>query len=107
MADIEFDLPYFSRENKFYVSFEKELDGSLYFFTVQQNGREDSYILSIGTDSKTQGIRIFAGLDILKSLHHREVPPGELKTLDRDGLNRDPSRDTFGDRITLVYSEVA
>ncbi len=105
MADIEFDLPNFEQEQKFYITFEKELDGSLYFFVIQYNDREDSYILSIGTDSKTQGIRIFAGLDILKPFHHLEVPPGELKTLDRDGLNRDPSRITFGDRITLVYSE--
>lgn len=106
MADIEFNLPNFAQESKFYITFEKELDGQVYFFTIQFDGRSDSYILSIGTDSKTQGIRIFAGLDILKPFHYRDVPPGELKTLDRDGLNRDPSRDTFGDRIILVYTEV-
>lgn len=106
MADITINLPNFAQIGKFYTNFETELDGKIYFMTVQYVGRSDSYILSIGTDSKTQGIRIFAGLDILKPLHYRDVPPGELKTVDQDGLNRDPSRDTFGDRIILVYTEV-
>lgn len=107
MADIIFNLPNFAADGIFYRNFEKELEGVLYSFTVQYFERSGTWTISIGTDEKTQGIRIFAGLDILKPFHYRKVPPGELKTLDKDGLNRDPTRETFGDRITLVYTEAS
>ena len=72
-------------------------------FIVQLIDRPEGgqFIMSIGEQVK--GITITAGVDMLKQLHHLDVPPGELYTYDYDGLNRDPQKDTFGDRITLRY----
>jgi len=103
MADIIFNLPNFAAENKFYRSFQKQLDGVTYSFIIQFSARMDRYIMSIG--DQVFGIAISAGIDILKQLHRLEVPPGELRTFDYDGLDRDPTRELFGDRITLVYTE--
>ena len=103
MADILFNLPYFSAENKFYRSFQKTLDGTTYTFTVQGLRRQNQFIMSIGEEAK--GIAITAGVDMLQQLHHLEVPPGELRTFDFDGQDRDPTLDIFGDRVTLVYTE--
>jgi len=103
MADIIFNLPNFSADIKFYRSFQKTLEDVTYTFVIQYITRPDSYILSIGEQAK--GIDVKAGVDMLQQLHHLEVPPGELRLLDYDGLNRDPSRETFGDRITFIYSE--
>lgn len=104
MADIIFNLPNFAVDNRFYRSFQKTLDGITYTFIVQYLSRQDQYIMSIG--DQAFGIAITAGIDMLKQLHHLEVPPGELRVYDYDGLSRDPSKTTFGDRLTLVYTEI-
>lgn len=103
MADIVFNLPDFAEDIKYYRSFQKTLDDVTYSFVVQYNSRMDRFLLSIGEEVK--GIAIQNGVDLLKQLHHLDVPPGELRLLDYDGLGRDPSRNTFGSRITLVYTE--
>ena len=103
MADVVFNLPNFAEENRFYRSFQKSLDDVTYSFIIQFSSRMDRFMMSIG--DQVFGIAISAGIDILKQLHHLEVPPGELRTFDFDGLDRDPTRELFGDRITLVYTE--
>jgi hypothetical protein len=42
---------------------------------------------------------------MLQQLHHLSVPPGSLELVDFDQLNRDPTRETFGSRITFRYTE--
>lgn len=103
MADILFNLPDFNSDNRFYISFQKTLEENTYTFIIQYNSRMDRFIMSIGEDAK--GITIQNGVDMLQQLHHLNVPPGELRLVDYDGLNRDPSRETFGSRITFLYTE--
>lgn len=103
MADITFNLPDFADEKQFYRSFQKTLEDVTYTFTVQYNSRFDRFILSIGDQAK--GIVINAGVDMLQQIHHLDVPPGELRLIDFDGLNRDPTREIFGSRITFKYTE--
>lgn len=105
MADILFNLPNFSEDIRFYVSFQKTLEDVTYSFTIQYSSRSDRYIMSIG--DVANGISIQGGIDMLKQLHHLEVPPGSLELHDYDNLNRDPTRDTFGNRITFKYTESA
>jgi hypothetical protein len=103
MADILFNLPDFAEEKRFYRSFQKTLEDVTYSFIVQYSSRSDRFIMSIGEVAK--GITINAGVDMLQQLHHLEVPPGELRLFDYDGLSRDPTRETFGSRITFQYTE--
>ena len=81
------------------------LDNEEFIMIFDYNQREDSWYLSI-EDSIINGIRLSGNNDILKQLHHLEVPEGELKIVDQDGLNREPSLLTFGDRVILTYEEV-
>ena len=80
------------------------LDNEEFILIFDYNRREDSWYLSI-EDNVLNGIRLSGNNDILKQFHHLEVPPGELKIVDQDGLNREPDSDTFGDRVILTYEE--
>ncbi len=80
------------------------LDNEEFILIFDYNRREDSWYLSI-EDNILNGIRLSGNNDILKQFHHLEVPPGELKIVDQDGLNREPDSDTFGDRVILTYEE--
>ena len=80
------------------------LDNVEYIMVFDLNDREDSWYLGF-EDDILNGIRISGNNDILKQYHHLDVPPGELKIVDLDGLNREPSRATFGDRVILTYEE--
>ncbi len=103
MADEIFNLPNFAENKKFYRSFQKTLESVSYSFVVQYMSRPDRFFLSIGESAK--GIAIQAGVDMLQQLHYLDVPPGELRLHDYDGLNRDPTKETFGSRITFIYTE--
>jgi len=80
------------------------LDNTEYIMVFDYNQREDSWYLSFG-DNILNGIRISGNNDILKQYHYLDIPPGELKIVDQDGLNREPTKDTFGDRVILTYEE--
>jgi hypothetical protein len=103
MAEIFFNLP----ADKFYYSFEKELDLTTYRFSIKYNKRADTYSFSLGDDNEEIILEqnIVGGIDLLKQFKHLAVPQGELRVHDYDGLNRDPSIDNFGDRLTLKYIE--
>ncbi len=103
MAEILFNLPNFADDRKFYRSFQKTLEDVTYTFIIQYLSRQDRYIMSI--NDIAQGIAIQAGVDMIQQLHYLDVPPGELRLHDFDGLSRDPTRETFGDRITFKYTE--
>jgi uncharacterized protein DUF6983 len=81
------------------------LDNEEYIMVFDYNQREDSWYLSI-EDDVLNGIRLSGNNDILDQYHYLEVPPGELKIVDQDGLGREPNRDNFGDRVILTYDEI-
>ncbi len=80
-----------------------ELEGIVYKFRFNYNRRADSWVMFIGDE--LSGVRVVGGIDLLKQYHHLDVPPGELTILDLDGLGREPTKDTWGDRIILQYTE--
>lgn len=103
MADIVFNLPDFGAERKFYRSFQKLIEDITYTFIIQYSSRLDRYIMSIG--DQAFGVIIQNGVDMLQQIHHLDVPPGQLRLQDNDNLNRDPVKETFGSRITFIYTE--
>jgi len=72
-------------------------------FRINYNSRIDSWILDI--PNEVEGIRIVGGVDLLGQFKHLNVPQGELRIFDLDGLNREPTRDLFGDRVILTYTD--
>ena len=93
-----------TRKDVFFYRQFVTLDNEEFILIFDYNRREDSWYLSI-EDNILNGIRLSGNNDILKQFHHLEVPPGELKIVDQDGLNREPDSDTFGDRVILTYEE--
>ena len=92
------------RSDIFQYSFTKELDGVVYKFKIGYNLRVNSWRMNIG-DVVTP-IRLSGGTDLLRQFHHLEVPPGEMRIVDLDGLNREPDKTNLGTRIVLRYTEV-
>ena len=80
------------------------LDNEEYTIVFDYNRRQSSWYISIG-DGVLNGIRISGNSDILEHHHYLDVPPGEIKIVDLDGLGREPDADTFGDRVILTYEE--
>ncbi|MHC4397898.1 MAG: phage baseplate plug family protein [Planctomycetota bacterium] len=99
MATIEIPL----RNDIFYYSFTKELDGVVYSLRLQYNRRIDSWILDF--IDIVNGIRLAGGQDMLKQFHHLEVPPGRLEIVDLDGKFTEPNKTNIGDRVILQYEE--
>jgi hypothetical protein len=95
-----------TRNDVFFYSQQVTLENVEHTLTFDYNRREDSWFISFGQEQDIlTGIRLSGNNDILDKFHHLEVPPGELKILDLDGLNREPTKDTFSTRIVLQYVE--
>lgn len=92
------------RNDIFYYSFTKELNGIVYNFRLQYNRRVDSWILDI--PESVNGSLPAGGQDILKQFHHLNVPPGRLEVVDLDGKFQEPNKNNLGDRVILRYTEV-
>jgi hypothetical protein len=99
MASIIFNL-----SARTYRTFQKELDGATYTFTIRYLKRTDSWLLDISDIVK--GINIVGGLNLLAPFYYLNVPPGQLVLKDFDNLLRDPTQETFPSRMTLEYIEV-
>ena len=63
----------------------------------------DSWVMDVGDE--LTGVRVVGGIDLLKQFHHLDVPPGELTISDLDGLDREPTKETWGDRVILQYTD--
>lgn len=103
MAEIEFNLSTVQSSNLRYFSFKKELEGVVYEFTLRYLKLIDQWILDVGEDLK--GVSVVGGVDLLKFYKHLNVPKGELRVVDIDGLGRDPSEETLGESLVLRYTE--
>jgi hypothetical protein len=83
--------------------YEIEPEGLNAVFRFNYNARIDSWILDIV--GQVEGIRIVGGIDILERYKYKDIPQGELRILDLDGTNLEPTKDNFGDRVILLYTE--
>lgn len=91
------------RNDIFFYSFRKELEGTVYTFEVRYNLRINSWLLSI--PDQVINIRLAGGTDLLSQFKHLDVPPGELRIIDLDGMNTEPDKTNLGDRVILRYTE--
>ena len=100
----KFVLPTENNTNKIY-SYDRyyTLDGTTYKFLFHYNQRNDTWYF--GIDDQLGGVACLGGVSLLDKYQYLEVPPGELIIEDLQGLDRDPSRTTFGDSVVLTYTE--
>lgn len=97
-----FKIP-FNRANRNY-SAQATLDGINYAFRIRYNRRMDSWVMDI--KDQVYGILIIGGVDLLGQHKHKDVPQGEMRVLDVEGLGRDPALDNFGDSVIISYESV-
>ena len=91
------------RNDIFQYSFTIELEGVVYSFKIGYNLRANSWSMNIG--SIVTPIRLVVGTDLISQFKHLEIPPGEMRIVDLDGLNRDPDKTNLGDRVIMQYTE--
>lgn len=91
------------RNDIFFYSFTKELENINYLFTIRLNARLGNWLMSV--DDVLLNSPMLGGQDILGQFHHLEVPEGELRMVDLDGANLEPTRISLGDRLILQYTE--
>jgi len=97
-----FEIP--TRNDIYNYTFQTDLETVTYTFKIRYNRRLDRQVMDI--QDTVNNIPLIGGDDLLKQFHHLDgIPPGELKIVDLDQLNRDPNELTFSDRIILAYRE--
>ena len=93
-----------TRNDIFIYSFQVELENITYTNEIHYNKRINRWVASI--PDVLESISLLNGQDLLNQFHYlEELPPGELKIVDLDKLNRDAKREIFSDRIVLGYKE--
>jgi len=89
-------------------TFQAELDGTLYRFTMQFNEREQVWYLSIADEAGVvirSGVKIVSNFPLLERIADIRRPPGQLMALSPTTLEPDPGLEALGDGISLVYAE--
>ena len=97
-----FDFPAFSLA--------VELDSEVYDMTFRINRRDNAWRMDISVDGGVliRGVRLVTGFDLLARYRYiARMPQGTLRLVDLDLNDADPSEETFGDRVVLVYDEAA
>jgi hypothetical protein len=101
MATIIFTLP----TDKTNYDFIKILENEAFRFSIKYNRRMDSWFFSM-TDFDINEVRIAGGVNLLELFKHKEnILQGSLELVDLDRENKSPTRENFGDRLTLQYIE--
>lgn len=89
-------------------TFQIELDGALFRFTMQFNHREGFWYLSIadesGNDIRT-GVKVIANFPLLRRVADIAAPAGELLALDTTDADADPGLEDLGATVLLTYVE--
>jgi len=90
--------------------FSIDLEGTVYVFRVLWNSRTGRWSLSIFEEDETpivMGIAVVGEFDLLAQYSDARLPPGTLYTADLTGKNREPTDETFGDSVLLLYADEA
>lgn len=86
------------------------LDGREYLLTLQWNQRAAAWFLSIADqegDPIADGLRLVANWPVNRNLTDARGPFGLIIPLDTSGAGLDPGLHELGDRVLLVYVDVA
>jgi hypothetical protein len=84
-----------------------ELDGRIYTLRFIYNERAERFTLSIGDESGAEivsGIAVVSNFPLLNRFLDPRLPPGVLFALDTTDSGLDPTADTFGSEVVLVYA---
>ncbi len=87
-----------------------ELDGTAYGFTFRINRRDLAWRATVDIDGVEilHNVKIVQVADLLlPHKHDEQLPQGVLRVVDLDDLKTEPNEENFGDRVILVYDEVA
>jgi hypothetical protein len=85
------------------------LDDIEYLFYIRYNSRLDSFFLNMSCQGELiiNGVRVVTGVDLLVDCVHALSPKGEMYCYDLDSdilkEGRDPTNETIGSRVVLVY----
>lgn len=97
-----FEIP--TRNDIFIYNFQVTLEDVTYTKRIHFNARMNRWISAV--PDILEPIPLLNGQDLLIQHHYiEELPPGELKVVDLDRLNRDAEREIFSDRVLIGYKE--
>jgi hypothetical protein len=86
------------------------LDGVTYTFAWAWNQTEGVWYVSIGdadADPIVSGLRVVLNSSLLASVADARRPPGVLLVLDPSGGKADPTLETLGSSVKVVYLDAA
>ncbi len=93
-----------------FQSFQVELDGVLYGFEFRWNHRAEAWVMSLldltGAAILT-GIRLCFGGPVLPVSRSLATPPGELLLVESTTGVGDPTLDSLGAQVLLLYLDAA
>jgi hypothetical protein len=89
-------------------SFQVELEGALYTFTMRWNTRAASWFMDIADAAGAyvvSGRRVVIDWPLLNRVVKANRPPGEIFAVDTLSIGTDPGVADLGGRVQLVYQE--
>ena len=93
-----------TRNDLFIYNFQVPLEEETYLIEMHYNRRLDLWVGRI--PNALNGIPLLGRKDLFENFHYLDtIPPGELKVIDLDKLNRDAEEELLSDRVVLGYRE--
>lgn len=86
------------------------LDGATYTFSWNWNQTEGVWYVSIGdadADPIVSGLRVVLNSSLVANVADPRRPPGALLVIDPSGGKVDPTLETLGSSVKLVYLDAA
>ena len=91
-------------------TFEVELDGARYGFSLRWNSRDPAWYFSVMDAAGTRLLgerKVVVGVPLFARTADVRLPPGELEAVDTSGEDREAGLDDLGARVILLYTDVA
>lgn len=89
-------------------TFQIDLEGVLYTFTIRYNERMDRWLMDIADENENDllvGTPILTHFNLIERFKSAALPPGGFFALDESGNQKQPGRDDLGNDIKLFYVE--
>jgi hypothetical protein len=93
-----------------FQSFQVDLDGVRYGFEFRWNHRAGAWAMSmldVNGDALLTGIRLCFGGPVLPLSRSLSTPPGELLLVESTAGVGDPTLETLGSQVLLLYMDAA
>ena len=86
------------------------LDGVLFTLLFKFNGREGSWYVDVldSTEAPIRlGVKLVTGIPLLRLVATEGRPAGDLFAVDPTGADQEPTLETLGTTVPLLYAEAA